>query len=220
MPDNFALANILYLLLVAGIWLAAMALVTPGTGVLELLALAALAGGGAGLLLLPTNGWALAGIVIGAGLFVVALLRRRPGVWLAGSAIALSIGSVLLFRLEPGGAPAVHPLVALLASAGTLAFFWLVIRKTAQAQRAVPVNDPNAVLGKVGEVRTPLEPTGTVYVGGELWTARSSTPVAPGSKVRVNRVLGLILEVAPVGPNESPATRPVTPDRSVEETHA
>lgn len=212
LPDNFVLANILYLLLVAGIWLAAMALVTPGTGVLELLALAALAGGGAGLLLLPTEGWALTGIVIGGGLFVVALLGRRPGVWLVGSAIALSLGSVLLFRLEPGGPPAVHPLVALLASAGTLAFFWLVIRKTAQAQRAVPVNDPNAILGEVGEARTPLEPIGTVYVGGELWTARSSTPVAPGGKVRVNRVLGLILEVAPVGPNEAP-------DRGVEETH-
>ena len=212
LPDNFALANILYLLLVAGIWLAAMALVTPGTGVFELLALAALAGGGAGLLLLPTNGWALAGIVIGGGLFVVALLGRRPGLWLVGSALALSLGSVLLFRLEPGGPPAVHPLVALLASAGTLAFFWLVIRKTAQAQRAVLVNDPNAILGKLGEARTPLEPIGTVYVGGELWTARSSTPVAPGGKVRVNRVQGLILEVAPVGPNESP-------DRSVEETN-
>lgn len=202
LPDPYVLANLLYLMIVAGIWLAALALVTPGTGVFELLAVAALAGGGAGLLLLPANGWAFGALVVGALMFGVALAGRRPTVWLLGSALALSAGSVFLFRVEPGGGPAVHPLLAGLATVGTLGFFWLVIRKAAEAQRIGPVFNPNAVLGQLGEARTTLDPTGAVYVGGELWSARSAAPVAPGDRVRVTKVDGLILEVVPAGPDD------------------
>lgn len=202
LPDTYVLANLLYLMLVAGIWLAALALVTPGTGVIELLAVVALAGGGAGLLLLPANGWAFVVLVGGALMYGVALAGRRPTVWLLGSALALSAGSVFLFRVEPGGGPAVHPLLAGLATVGTLGFFWLVIRKAAEAQGIGLVFNPNAVLGQVGEARTALDPTGAVYVGGELWSARSAAPVAPGDRVRVTKVDGLILEVVPVGPDD------------------
>lgn len=202
LPDPYVLANLLYLMIVAGIWLAALALVTPGTGVFELLAVAALAGGGAGLLLLPANGWAFGALIVGALMFGVALAGRRPTVWLLGSALALSAGSVFLFRVEPGGGPAVHPLLAGLATVGTLGFFWLVIRKAAEAQRIGPVFNPNAVLGQLGEARTTLDPTGAVYVGGELWSARSAAPVAPGDRVRVTKVDGLILEVVPAGPDD------------------
>lgn len=202
LPDPYVLANLLYLMIVAGIWLAALALVTPGTGVFELMAVAALAGGSAGLLLLPANGWAFGALVVGALMFGVALAGRRPAVWLLGSALALSAGSVFLFRVEPGGGPAVHPLLAGLATVGTLGFFWLVIRKAAEAQRIGPVFNPNAVLGQLGEARTALDPTGAVYVGGELWSARSAAPVAPGDRVRVIKVDGLILEVVPAGPDD------------------
>ncbi|HEX9680026.1 MAG TPA: NfeD family protein [Anaerolineales bacterium] len=202
LPDPYVLANLLYLMLVAGIWLAALALVTPGTGVIELLAVAALAGGGAGLLLLPANGWAFAALVVGVLMFGVALTGRRPAAWLLGSAVALSAGSVFLFRVEPGGGPAVHPLLAGLTTAGTLGFFWLVIRKAAEAQRIGPVFNPAAVLGQVGEARTSLDPTGAVYVGGELWSARSAMPVVAGDRVRVTKVDGLILDVVPAEPDE------------------
>jgi membrane-bound serine protease (ClpP class) len=202
LPDPYVLANLLYLMLVAGIWLAALALVTPGTGVIELLAVAALAGGGAGLLLLPANGWAFAALVVGALMFGVALTGRRPAAWLLGSAVALSAGSVFLFRVEPGGGPAVHPLLAALTTVGTLGFFWLVIRKAAEAQRIGPVFNPAAVLGQVGEARTSLDPTGAVYVGGELWSARSAMPVVAGDRVRVTKVDGLILDVVPAEPDE------------------
>lgn len=202
LPDAYLLANLLYLMIVAGIWLAALALVTPGTGLIELLAVAALAGGGAGLLLLPANGWAFVALVAGALMFALALTGRRPTAWLVGSALALSAGSVFLFRLEPGGGPAVHPLLAALSTMGTLGFFWLVIRKAAEAQRIGPVFDPAAVLGQVGEARTALDPTGAVYVAGELWSARAAAPLAAGARVRVTKVEGLILEVVPAGPDE------------------
>ena len=53
MLESALFPNLLYLVLVAGIWLAALAVVSPGTGVLELLAFFALGAAGLGTLVAP-----------------------------------------------------------------------------------------------------------------------------------------------------------------------
>jgi membrane-bound serine protease (ClpP class) len=87
--------------------------------------------------------------------------------------------------------------VAGLTSVLTLGYFWLAIRKALASARAKPAHDPSAVRGQVGEVRSALDPIGSVYVGGELWTARSKKPVAEGTLVRVIDLDGLMLTVEP-----------------------
>ncbi len=77
------LPNGVYLLLVAGLWLAATALVVPGTGALEALAVVALAAAGVGMACIPVNPWAVGVLVIGVGFFGLSLWRRREGLWLA-----------------------------------------------------------------------------------------------------------------------------------------
>jgi membrane-bound serine protease (ClpP class) len=189
--------NLVYLVLVSGLWLAALALVAPGTGILELTAAVVLALAGLGMVSLNVSAWALIVLALGAVLFGLSLWRRREALWLALSAIALTLGSAFLFSTEDGG-PAVHPAVAALTSALTLGYFWLAIRKALASARAKPAHDPSAVMGQVGEVRAALEPIGSVYVGGELWTARAETPVEEGRQVRVVALDGLILTVEPV----------------------
>lgn len=54
-----------------------------------------------------------------------------------------------------------------------------------------------ALVGATGEVTSPLAPVGQIRVKGELWEARSATPIEPGTPVRVVAVHGLTLEVAP-----------------------
>ena len=46
-----------------------------------------------------------------------------------------------------------------------------------------------------------LRPSGKVRIDGELWEARSETPVDPGSEVLIERVDGLVLDVAPSDPS-------------------
>jgi membrane-bound serine protease (ClpP class) len=186
--------NLVYLVLVGGLWLAALALVAPGTGVLELLAALTLALAGLGIVSLTLSPWAL--LVLVAGGCSASLWRRHEAIWLALSAIALTLGSAFLFVSQSGG-PAVHPLVAALTSALTLGYFWLAIRKALASARAKPAHDPSAVKGLVGEVRSALDPIGSVYVGGELWTARASQHVAEGKLVRVVDLDGLMLTVEP-----------------------
>lgn len=196
--DMQLMPNLIYLLLMAGVWLAAMALATPGTGVLEVAAVGVLVVAGIGTLRLPVDLWALLVIALGAGAFGAALRGRRAQVWLAASALLLSAGSAFLFGM-PGWRPTVHPLLAATVSVLTVGFFRLAVGRGLQSQRARPQHNPDAVLGQVGEVRTALDPLGSVYVGGELWSARCEAPVAAGAAVRVRGREGLVLIVEPVG---------------------
>jgi membrane protein implicated in regulation of membrane protease activity len=54
------------------------------------------------------------------------------------------------------------------------------------------------LVGATGKVTTPLAPVGQIRVHGELWEARSPTPLDPGARVRVVAVDGLTLEVSPL----------------------
>jgi membrane protein implicated in regulation of membrane protease activity len=54
------------------------------------------------------------------------------------------------------------------------------------------------LVGATGEVTSPLAPVGQIRVKGELWEARASTTIDPGTQVRVVAVHGLTLEVTPV----------------------
>ena len=58
-------------------------------------------------------------------------------------------------------------------------------RSVLKAHQAVPDLDPGRLIGQIGEARSAIDPTGSAYVGGELWTARAESPIAPGSSLRV-----------------------------------
>ena len=54
------------------------------------------------------------------------------------------------------------------------------------------------LVGATGEVSERLAPVGQIRVRGEVWEARSSSDLPPGTRVRVIAVNGLTLEVEPV----------------------
>jgi len=189
--------NLLYLVLVAGIWIAALAVVSPGTGVLELLALAALGAAGVGTLFAPLNAWALLLLLAGAVFFVLSLRFIKPEIGLILSALSFSIGSTFLFQPKQG-IVAVHPVLALVVSLLTIGYFWLAVRNTLLAQLSRPTIDLSRLIGATGEVRTPLDPQGSIYALGELWTAQSDQPVQPGEHVKITARDGLILTVEPI----------------------
>jgi membrane-bound serine protease (ClpP class) len=192
------LPNVFYICLVVGLWVTAMALVSPGTGVLEVLALLLLGGAAVGILTWPVNGLAFVPLILGAVAFVVAFLRRKQAsAWLLAAAILFSLGSIFLFE-DPDGGPAVQPVLAIVLSAVTVVFFWLGVRRGMEAQLAAPAVAAQTVVGQIGEARTPVHRDGMVYAGGELWSARSEQPIPQGGRVRVVRLDGLVVEVEPV----------------------
>jgi membrane-bound ClpP family serine protease len=54
------------------------------------------------------------------------------------------------------------------------------------------------LLGAVGTVKARIDPVGTVFVQGTLWSARSPVPIETDRTVRVVGVEGLRLTVEPV----------------------
>jgi len=194
---TFVLPQVLYIILVAGIWLAALALVSPGTGALEILSFIALVLVGVGTIWVPFNGWALLVIASGIASFVMSLRRKNEEAWLVAAVVGFVIGSVFLFRGSSRGA-AVSPILAVPVSLMTIGYFWVAIRQVLIAHRAAPAMDLSSLVGAVGEARTDLDPHGTIFAQGELWTAETQTPVQAGDAVRIVGREKLILFVEPI----------------------
>nr|OGO75278.1 MAG: hypothetical protein A3K41_12105 [Chloroflexi bacterium RIFOXYD12_FULL_57_15] len=186
--------NVAYLLLLAGILLGLFALVTPGTGVLEIGAFSCLGLAGYAVSQLEFNWWALVLLVLSVILFLVAIRQPKWEVYLALSILVLVIGSAYLFR-SGTWKPAVNLFVAGTGSILYAGFLWIAIRKTLQAMRASPTMDLNTLIGQVGTSKTHVHREGSVQVEGELWSARSKDPIAEGKPVKVVARDGFILEV-------------------------
>ncbi len=194
--------NVAYLVLVAGFVLAILALLSPGTGILELGALFMLVGAGYAIANLPVNGWAIALLVVGVFPFLIALRRTHRWPFLIISLVALVVGSVFMFT-TPQGQPAVNVYLAIVVSTLVVAFLWFAGRKGIEALEQ-PARNPDEVVGKTGEARTSVYKEGSVYVGGEDWSARSRVIIPAGTKVRVISRDGLVLTVEPIYPPAEP----------------
>jgi membrane protein implicated in regulation of membrane protease activity len=65
------------------------------------------------------------------------------------------------------------------------------------ARRWRPRTGAEAMIGQTAEVVAPCNPTGQVRIQGELWEARCAQGADVGETVRIERLEGLTLVVAP-----------------------
>lgn len=192
---NFLLdPNVAYLFLLGGVFLALMAIATPGTGFFEVGAFFCLALAGYAIYNLSFNFWAFIAIGLSVVPFVYAVQKPKREWTLLLSILLLVVGSVFMFARE-GGLPAVNPLLAATASALTAGFLWIAARKSMEAAFARPAHDLDALVGQIGEAQTEIHEEGSVQVGGELWSARSEKTIKAGSKVRVVGRKGFVVVV-------------------------
>lgn len=194
--------NLIYMALVAGFMFAVMALLTPGTGIFEILALISLIYAGYGIINSTVNYWALIFIFVAAVLFILAL--RKPGqrIFLGLSIIALLIGSLFLFRSDQWWQPSINPFLALIISGLSGAFLWVVSTKVIEAREAAPSHNLESIIGSIGEARSTIHTEGSVYAKGELWTARSDQRILEGTRVRITGREGFILIVEAIKDEE------------------
>jgi membrane-bound serine protease (ClpP class) len=186
--------NIAYLVLLAGVILTFMAIVVPGTGMPEAGAIFCLALAGYAVYRLSINLWALIVLALSVVPFVFAVRKPKREFLLGLSILGLVVGSVFLFA-RADGLPAVNPWLALIASVLVTGFLWIAVRKSVQASMTRPMQDLGTLVGEIGNARTPIHEEGSAYVAGELWSARSKTPIPVGSSICVIRREGFILVV-------------------------
>lgn len=197
MPAPLLDPNVSYLLLVAGMVIAVLALFSPGTGLLELGAFFALFLAAWGISGLNVNLWALIVLVLGVFPFILALRKSGRLFFLIIAILALIGGSTFLF-LTPEGSLAVHPALAVVTSLLAILILWIVGQKGFEAVNLRKAIDYDALVGEIGEARTHIREEGTLYIGGEEWSARSEMFIPLGSKARVVARDGLTLIVEPV----------------------
>ena len=187
--------NVAYVLIVAAAMLALAAIVVPGTGVAEIGLVLCLGLAGYAVYSLGINGWAL--LVVGLSVipFVFALRVKTLRLPLLALSILMLIGGSVFLFVDEKGWPAVSPLLAGIVSILSGGFVWFAVERVLVAQQAQPINNPDALIGKIGEARTEIGAEGSVQVGGELWSARSEKPITSGSPVRVVQRDGFVLIV-------------------------
>jgi membrane-bound serine protease (ClpP class) len=165
-----------------------------------------------GLQVLPISVAGLLLMLLAFAFFAAEAFVPSHGALTVAGAVCFVLGALLLF--EPAGETYEVSLPAVIAIAATLAgLMALVAFKIVQVRRAPVVTGDSELLGQIGVVRQQLDPTGLVFVHGEIWQARSNAgPIEPGTQVRIERIDDdLVLEVEPAEePPEEPEPVPVT----------
>ncbi|HBX68632.1 MAG TPA: hypothetical protein DEH25_04430 [Chloroflexi bacterium] len=190
--------NLVYLFIVGGTSLAFLAILSPGTGLLELSAFFFLVLAGWGIFYLPINYWALILLVVGVFPPIFALRKTQKNYYLGLSIASLVIGAAYLLKGDTWYSLAVSPGLAIAVSILIGGMFWIITKKSLEAEAAPPSHDLSKLIGALGETKTEINLEGSVQVSKELWTARSQEPIEAGSQVRVVDREGFILIVEKV----------------------
>jgi membrane-bound serine protease (ClpP class) len=199
-------ANISFILFTIGFYGLLFELQNPNfvTGILGALAIVlAFIGFGS----LPLNVGGLLLILLAMVLFGLELTVTSHGLLGAGGLICFALGASALFT-QPGDpfAPLTTVAFPVIATTTVTAglfvalVVWAAVRSRTMASPAGVVGSSAVVPpGLIGEVRRAFEPIGSVYVGGEEWSARTADgrPLERGERVRVVSTDGLTLVVEP-----------------------
>jgi membrane-bound serine protease (ClpP class) len=198
------LANpqLVFILLAVGGILILVELVSPGGWIPGV--------AGAGLLLLaflglgnlPVNWIGL--VLIGGGLLLVFVELQAPGWGGFGAAggIAIVLGGFLLFGdTSVPGLPAPDVRVGWAVLGGTAAFIAFSVfglfHFSRKAREIEVISRISQIVGQTGVARSTLDPRGTVYLAGELWTAESESgdTIEVGESIVAAELDGVTLRV-------------------------
>ncbi len=213
--------TMVYVLLILGIACLAFEMTQPGFGFAGFAGVFLLVLAGYGIWIVPPTSWLGAALfLLGIGLLGLDVRLRRLGPLTGLGLLVFLAGSLLLYR---GVAEPIRISPWLIGGAVVASFLYYGFGLTVAIQsRDRILSTQRGLIGLTGEARGRLAPDGPVYVKGALWRGRSlGEPIAPGSRVRVRGVDGLILKVVaepaeaegvedePLGIEEEPPPAPM-----------
>jgi membrane-bound serine protease (ClpP class) len=114
-----------------------------------------------------------------------------------GGIVAFVVGSLVLMDTDVPGFEVARTLIGGVALAGGIALLVTVSFFT-QSRRRQVVTGVEQLLRETAVALEDFEGAGMVQIYGEIWQAECSVPVRKGERLRVLKVSGLKLEVAPL----------------------
>lgn len=180
--------NIAFLLLAIGVQAILIEISSPGGWVAGFIGVVCLLLATYGMGLLPVNWFGLLFLAVAFVLFLLDIKAPTHGALTAAGVGSFIIGALVLFN-SPNVPPFQRVSVPLVVSTGLAIglIFFVIVGFALRAQRA-PLRMTTSLVGQVGIVNTTLNPTGTVQLGSELWTATAedgSPPLPKGERVEV-----------------------------------
>ena len=144
--------------------------------------------------LLPINYAGAALVLLGIGLMVAEAHIGAFGVIGVGGIVAFVIGAIMMF---PSGTPGfeLSPMVVAATVIATASLFLLVLAMLLRSRKRLVITGKEALLGAEGEAVAWRGEDGRVRIRGEIWRARASKPLKPGTRVKVVDRDGLVLIV-------------------------
>ncbi|HYY74866.1 MAG TPA: NfeD family protein, partial [Gaiellaceae bacterium] len=152
-----------------------------------------------GLQVLPVSWAGLLLLLLAAAFFVAEAFVASHGALALAGAASFVVGALMLF--DPAGPDYQVSLSVALAVGGAMALITLlVVAKIVQARRRPAQTGREELVGELGVVRAALQPSGLVFVHGEIWRAHvHGDPIPAGTTIRVEAIEdGLVLAVRPV----------------------
>lgn len=146
--------------------------------------------------LVPINSMGVVLILLGLGLLALEVKVTSHGVLAAAGILALVLGALVLVN-SPWPQARIHLSTALSVALPLGLIIVVLLQFAFMAKRRKSVTGEAGMVGSLGVARTDLEPSGKVFVHGELWDARAGQKITAGVRVRVQEVDGLTLVVEP-----------------------
>jgi membrane-bound serine protease (ClpP class) len=174
-----------YLLLLAGALALFFEIFQPGFGVAGISAILVLGLGVYSLFPLPVNAAWMAVAVVGLLLLAYDLAIAGLSWPTVLGTVLLGVGSFQMWAVQALSPPGWLLVVGTLSA---MVFFGFFMTTVLRAQGNQALAGAGQVEGKIGIVRSVLNPDGHVFVGGALWRARAPADrdrVKPGTRVRV-----------------------------------
>jgi len=184
--------NLVYILLMAGLWLGATGTYIPGTGVVEIAGAGLILGTLYLMTLMATNWIALLLLVVGATTFFLLPLLKPEWIRIAEAGLLLqAVSSLFLFNDAT-----VSPVLIVVGVLLAWGYHRTILKAILKQHRELSSTQKDEFLvGSHGRVVAPIDDKGTVQVKGELWTARSPSRLESGTEIIVTEQHGLELQV-------------------------
>ena len=196
--DTIVDPNIIVLLMSLGVLGITVEIFNPGLIFPGTIGAISLIVGLFGLQVLPVSWAGLLLLLLAAGFFVAEAYVTSHGALALAGAASFVVGALMLF--DPAGPDYQVSLSVALAVGGAMALVTLlVVAKIVQARRRPAQTGQEELVGELGVVRSALQPSGVVFVHGEIWRAHTDgDPIPAGATIRVAAIEdGLVLVVRP-----------------------
>lgn len=190
--------EVAFFFLVAGLSLAVFEFYAAGPGMAAVAAVVCLLLAGYGIAVLPVQWWAVALVPGGLGLYTVDFQRNDLGWKSVVGTVALLVGGLAFTDAAPQMVQSWW--IVAIVVLGAALWFGFALTTVVRARFSTQTIGRDHLIGRIGVAESEIRPEGTVLLDEATWQARSTrgSGIAPGDRVEVKAVEGVVLEVDPI----------------------